>query len=67
MANFSIYLLSQREPLSIEFPFFDANELARAASSARFLVGRLVGPDCDGVCRKILISTSRIQCAIEFD
>ena len=65
MTAFSIHLIGQSAPLSIDLACASVDELAELVGQARFVVGNLTDPDEDGVCRRVMIATSRIQCAIE--
>ncbi|MEM6858615.1 MAG: hypothetical protein AAF559_12150 [Pseudomonadota bacterium] len=65
MATFSIHLMGQSQPISLDLPCADIDELAGEASSSRFIAGHLEVADEDGVCRRVMIATSRIQYAVE--
>lgn len=65
MATFTIHLMGQATPITIDLPIGSVDQLAEEASTTRFLVGHLSEPDEEGVCRRVMIATSRIQCAIE--
>lgn len=65
MASYLIHLMGQREPARIDLPFDDVDELAAEASRAKFLIGHLTNADEDGVCRRVMISTYRIECVVE--
>lgn len=65
MATFTIHLIGQATPITIDLPIGSVDQLAEEASMARFLVGHLAEPDGEGVCRRVMIATSRIQCAVE--
>ncbi|KLE31088.1 hypothetical protein AAW01_12665 [Aurantiacibacter gangjinensis] len=67
MATFCIHLMAQKEPLSVDLPFDGIDQLVDQASSSRYIVGHLAVPDEEGVCRRVMIATSRIQCAVEVD
>lgn len=67
MATFSIHIMGQAAPITLDLPCADIDELACQATTSRFLSGHMVMPDEDGVCRRVMIATSRIQCAIEAD
>lgn len=64
MATFTIHLMGQAMPITIDLPFADIDELADRAACERFLAGNMAEPDEDGVCRRVMIATNRIQCAI---
>lgn len=65
MASFIVHLMGQREPAYIDLPFEDMDELAAEATRAKFLIGHMATADKDGVCRRVMISTYRIECVIE--
>lgn len=67
MATFQVHLMGQHQPITIDLPARDIDDLVEQAASARFLTGHLAEADGDGVCRRVMIATSRIQCAIEQD
>jgi hypothetical protein len=65
MAAYLVNLIGQRAPAQINLPFGDVDELAAAASRAKFLIGHLTNADEDGVCRRVMISTCRIESVVE--
>lgn len=65
MASFTIHLVGQRVPLVVDLPTSSIDDLAEEVGQSRFLVGHLANGDEEGVCRRVMIATSRIQCAIE--
>lgn len=65
MATFSVHLMGQHQPLRLDLACTDVDALVEQASRVKFLAGFLADPDEDGVCRRVMIATSRIQCAIE--
>lgn len=65
MASFTIHLMGQSVPLTIDLDCNSVDELAEIAGQSRFVIGHLDNADEDGVCRRVMIATSRIQCAIE--
>lgn len=67
MATFCIHLMGQNQPITIDLPVATIDDLAASAATIRFLAGHMTKPDEDGVCRRVMIATSRIQCAIEAD
>ena len=67
MTSYHIYLIGQAQPLSVYLPFADIDELVEKASRAKFLAGTMAEADEDGVCRRVMIATNRIQCALEMD
>lgn len=67
MATFSIHLMGQASPITLDLPCDDIDDLADEATASRFITGHMTVADEDGVCRRVMIATSRIQCAIEAD
>ncbi len=67
MATFCIHLMGQNQPITIELPCADIDALIEQSSLARFLAGNMTESDEDGVCRRVMVATSRIQCAMEID
>lgn len=65
VACFMIHLMGQPVPLTIDLDCSSVDELAELTGQSRFLVGHMAMADEDGVCRRVMIATSRIQCAIE--
>lgn len=65
MASFHIHLMSQTMPLVVDLEFTGIDELAEAVGQSRFVIGNLTEPDEDGVCRRVMVATSRIQCVLE--
>ena len=65
MPSFTIHWMGQAVPLSIDLDCAGVDELAESASQSRFVIGNLTEPDEDGVCRRVMVATSRIQCAVE--
>lgn len=65
MASYFVHLMGQREPAHIDLPFEHIDELAAEASRAKFLIGHMTEADGDGVCRRVMISTFRIECVVE--
>lgn len=65
MATFQIHLMGQHQPITIDLQCADIDDLAEQSSRAKFLIGHLVEADGDGVCRRVMIASSRIQCAAE--
>lgn len=65
MTSYLVHLMGQREPARIDFPFADMDELVAEASRAKFLIGHMTNADEDGVCRRVMISTYRIECVVE--
>jgi hypothetical protein len=67
MAAYVVHLMGQRAPAHIDLPFSDVEELAAEASRAKFLIGHMSNADHNGVCRRVMISTYRIECVVEAD
>lgn len=67
MASYLVHLMGQREPAHIDLPFGDIDELVVEASRAKFLIGYMTNADEDGVCRRVMIATYRIECVVEAD
>lgn len=65
MASYLVHLMGQREPARIDLPFGDMDELVVEASRAKFLIGHMTNADEDGVCRRVMIATYRIECIVE--
>ena len=65
MASFRVCFSGQQPQLLVDLPFADLGEFLMEASRARFLAGNMVDPDQDGVCRGVMIATSRIHCVFE--
>lgn len=65
MASYLVHLMGQREPAHIDLPFDGVDQLAAEASRAKFLIGHMTNADEDGVCRRVMIATCRIECAVE--
>lgn len=67
MASFLIHLMGQREAAYIDLPFDGVDQLAAEASRAKFLIGHMTNADEDGVCRRVMIATYRIESVVETD
>lgn len=65
MATFRIHLMGQHQPITIDLPCADIDDLADQASRTKFLAGHMAEPDEEGVCRRVMIATCRIQCVVE--
>jgi len=65
MAAFRVHLMGQHQPLDLDMPYADLDDLMADASRAKFLAGHMAMPDEQGVCRRVMIATGRIQCVIE--
>lgn len=64
MGTFRFHLIGG-PPFDMEVAVGTISELAEIVSRQRFLEGRMVEPDGDGVLAGVLIATSRIQCVVE--
>lgn len=67
MAVYQVYLMGHSHPVAIDLPYRDLGELMAEASRTKFLAGHMPIADDHGVCRGVMIATSRIQCVIEAD
>ena len=67
MRAFNVFLVGADQPIQIDLPFDNINDLADAASRARFLAGCMTAPDEDGVFLRVMVATNRIHCAFELD
>jgi len=65
MARFLIHLIGRHQPICVDVPFLDADEFAIQATRAKFIVCDMTSADEDGVCRRVMISTQRIECVIQ--
>lgn len=65
MASFRIHLIGAHEPITLDLPCANIDDLADRAAHAKFLAGHMASPDEDGVCRRVMIATCRIQCVVE--
>ena len=67
MARFKLYLAGNGEPLDVELPVANVLELCALLSAARFIDGHFSEPDGDGVCRALLVPSSRVHLIVEGD
>lgn len=67
MAAYLVYMMGQRQPFGVELPLPDIEALMREASRSRFIIGHSMADNDDGVCRRMMISTCRIECVFEMD
>jgi len=65
MATYRVHLVGSHQAIDVDLPYADLDDLMGEASRARFIVGHLTTPDEQGVCRRVMIATGRIQCVIE--
>lgn len=66
MATFTIHLMGRHQPIMADLPCCGIDELAEQAGATRYLVGHMAAANEDCVCRRVMIATNRIQCAIEW-
>lgn len=67
MASYLVHMMGQQHPIAIDLPFSDIEEFMVEASYAKFLVGHITTADEDGACRRVMISTYRIECVVEVE
>ncbi|GAA0673260.1 hypothetical protein GCM10009102_26060 [Sphingomonas insulae] len=67
MGTFRFHLMGARQPIDLEVAASTIGDLDEMLSCRRFVEGRLVEPDSDGVLRGMLIATSRIECVVDAD
>jgi hypothetical protein len=60
-----ISVIGNNQPLSVDLPHRNLDDLMTDASCTRFIIGNMSEPDEAGVCRRVMIATGRIQCVIE--
>ncbi len=65
VVTFIVHMMGQSKPITIDLPLNDMDALAAEAAHARYLVGHLSDADEEGVCRRVMIATCRIQVAVE--
>lgn len=65
MAAFMIHMMGQNQTITIELDCDNIDDLAEKVTRTKFIAGYMTAPDEDGVCRRVMIATSRIQCAVE--
>ena len=65
MATFRFHLIGTPQPVELDVAADTIRELSEIVSRQRFVEGRLLEPDSDGVLLGMLIATSRIQCVVE--
>ena len=65
MRAFRFHLVGNPVPVDLEVAADSISTLCEIISRQRFIEGRLMQPDGDGVLLGALIATSRIQCVIE--
>lgn len=67
MASYRVCLVGQHQPLDVDLPLVDLTDLVTEASRVKFLIGHMTEPDEDGVCRRVMIATARIQSVVEIE
>lgn len=67
MASYLVHIMGQRHPINLDLPFSDIEELMAKASCTKFLFGYIAAADENGVCRRVMVSTYRIECVVELD
>ena len=67
MAAYLVYMMGQHQPIDLDLPFSDIEDLMTEASHVKFLVGHMSNADHNGVCRRVMVSTYRIECVVEAD
>lgn len=65
MGTFRFHLIGSRQPVQLEVAASTIGDLNEVISSRRFVEGRLIEPDDDGVLAGMLIATSRIEAVVE--
>jgi hypothetical protein len=64
MASYLVHMIGQRQPINLDLPFSDIEDLMAEASYAKFLVGHLTAADENGIFQRVMISTYRIECVV---
>lgn len=65
MGCIRLFLIGTSQPLDVDLPARDIQELEAMMSATKFVTGTKTEPDKDGVCPAFLVPTYRIQCVIE--
>lgn len=65
MGTFRFHLIGSQRHVDLEVAASTIGDLNKEMSCNRFVEGRLVEPDGDGVLLGMLIATSRIECVVE--
>ena len=65
MGVFRFHLIGPSDPIVLEVAASTIGGLHKEMTCSRFVEGRLVEPDGDGVLLGMLVATSRIECVIE--
>lgn len=64
MGVFRFHLVGVAQPVELEVAARDVAALNALLSCQRFVEGRSMEPDDDGVLASMLLATSRIQCVV---
>jgi hypothetical protein len=59
--------MGQRQPIDVELPFSKIEDSMSEASRSRFIIGHSMAENGDGVCRRLMISTCRIERVVEME
>ena len=65
MGIFRFQLIGSHKRIDLEVAASTIADLRKELTCSRFVEGRLLEPDCDGVLLGMLIATSRIECVVE--
>lgn len=65
MGTFRFHLIGAPAPIELEVAASTIGDLNKDVTCSRFLEGRIVEPDGDGVLLGMLIATSRLECVVE--
>jgi hypothetical protein len=65
MLTVHMCLIGQHQPLKVDVPYADLDDLMVDVTRNKFIVGNMSEADEQGVCRRVMIATGRIQCVIE--
>lgn len=67
MGNFRFHLIGNHQPVELETAANTMSHLGEMLTRQRFIEGRMIQSDSNGVLLSMLIATSRIQCVFEAD
>lgn len=65
MGVFRFHLIGSCKHVDLEVAASTISDLHKEMTCSRFVEGRLVEPDGDGVLLGMLVATSRIECVVE--
>ena len=65
MATYRFHLIGNACPVELEVAASTMDDLHALLSCQRFVQGRMIEVDGDGVLLNMLLATSRIQCVVE--